>query len=82
MGVFLEVEAHLAELFLGVGGGGRAGGAESVSAFTHRRGCGFSSRSDDDYLEARDWKEVQRQWSLYFPPDTKKNSKNRRGFFG
>lgn len=57
-------------------------GAESVSAFTHRRGCGFSSRSDADYLEARDWKEVQRQWSLYFPPDTKKNGKNRRGFLG
>lgn len=64
----------------GVGGGGRAEGAESVSAFMHRRGCGFSSRSDADYLEARDWKEVQRQWSLYFPPDTKKNGKNRRGF--
>lgn len=85
---FWRLKIPLQRVFfsLGVGGGdvggvGRAGGAQSVSAFMHCRGCGFSSRSDADYLEARAWKEVQRQWSLYFPPDTKKNGSNCRGFW-
>lgn len=81
----MKLTLQKAEFFFGVGGvggGGRAGGAESVSAFMHRRGCGFSSRSDADYLEARDWKEVQRQRSLYFPPDTKEKRQEAPGVSG
>lgn len=52
-----------------------------MSAFMHRHGCGLSSRSDGDYLEARDWKEVHRKWILYLPPSDTKKGLEAPGFF-
>lgn len=52
-----------------------------MSAFMHHRGCGLSSRSDGGYLEARDWKEVQRKWILYLPPPDMKKGLEAPGFF-